>query len=121
MTPTDLSTLRAIALAAITTSLTKDNWAAFKQAFTPSICLALLDELDGLKAQLSTIRKEATDAERERAAGIAHRESARSFMMSRMAARSPAEFKMDWERAGVAANNIAKAIRAPTGDDDDQK
>lgn len=51
MNPDDL---RAIAEKAKTPSVTQDNWAAFEKAFPPSTCLALLDELDGLKARVES-------------------------------------------------------------------
>lgn len=70
-----------------------------RHAFTDMALL--MGHISELNRQLSTIRKEATDAERERAAGIAKREG--------MLVQS-----QDGNAIGYI---IAQAIRAPTGDE----
>lgn len=78
----------------------------------------LLAHIASLESQLSTIRKEATDVERERAAGIAERKGdladgrRRGAMLISDFTRADQEFK-----ACLIALEIAQAIRAPTGDE----
>lgn len=86
--------------------------------FVASDVRDLLAHIASLKTQLSTIRKEATDAERERAAGIAERKGdladgrRRGAMLISDFTRADQEFK-----ACLIALEIAQAIRAPTGDE----
>lgn len=82
--------------------------------FVASDVRDLLAHIASLKTQLSTIRKEATDAERERAAGIAATRAIRDNTVAMPDSPLVSQRILAGEQM---ADEIAQAIRAPTGDE----